>query len=312
MTAHSATPGEPRFFEGADGRFHYIDWGGRGPLAHFSHATGLCAATYAPLARRLSPRLRVVGMDDRGHGLTRAPADPRRLRDWGVFVTDLERFVERRGEPVVAMGHSRGATVSMLLAVKRPDLVRALVLIDPTILPLSWMWWWRLAKRTGLARRVPIVAVAARRRRAWPDGAALLAAYRSKPVFQSWGEGFLEAYVAGGTQEGEDRQVRLLCDPAWESQCFAACPHDVWRHIPRLKMPVLVVYGAESDTFLPAAARRFSREVPHAAMVALADTGHFVPMQRPRETAQGVIGFLETAGILDRPRHRVDPSPDCD
>jgi pimeloyl-ACP methyl ester carboxylesterase len=33
------------------------------------------------------------------------------------------------------MGHSRGATASLLLAGKRPDLIRALVLIDPTILP---------------------------------------------------------------------------------------------------------------------------------------------------------------------------------
>ncbi len=300
MTSFTSTPAPPRFFEGADGCFHYIDWGGNGPLAHFSHATGLCAATYAPLAGRWRPRLRVMGMDDRGHGLTRAPADPRRLKDWGVFVADLERFCDHWGEPLVAMGHSRGATVSLLLAVKRPDLVRALVLIDPTILPFSWMWWWCLAKWTGLARRVPIVATAARRRAVWPDRAALLDAYRRKPVFRSWGEEFLEAYVAGGTQETEERQVRLLCDPAWESQCFAACPHDVWRRIPRLEMPVLVICGAESDTFLPAAARRFARKVPHAEVVRLADTGHFVPMQRPRETAEGIIRFLETNDILER------------
>ncbi len=310
MNFSASTPGTPGFFESTEGCFHYIDWGGSGPLAHFSHATGLCAATYAPLAGLLRPRLRMMGMDDRGHGPTRAPADPRRLKDWGVFVTDLERFCDHWGEPLVAMGHSRGATVSLLLAVRRPDLVRALVLIDPTILPLSWMWWWHLAKWTGFARRVPIVATAARRRRVWPDRGALLAAYRRKPVFQSWGGEFLEAYVAGGTQATENRQVKLLCDPAWESQCFASCPHDVWRHIPRLKMPVLVIHGADSDTFLPAAARRFVRQVPHAAMLRLADTGHFVPMQRPRETAKGVIRFLEANGILER--RPVDPARNSD
>ena len=26
-----------------DGPFHYINWGGAGPLAHISHATGFCA-----------------------------------------------------------------------------------------------------------------------------------------------------------------------------------------------------------------------------------------------------------------------------
>ena len=27
-------------FQGSDGEFHYIDWGGAGPIAHFAHATG--------------------------------------------------------------------------------------------------------------------------------------------------------------------------------------------------------------------------------------------------------------------------------
>jgi hypothetical protein len=35
-------------FQGKDGPFHYIDWGGSGLVAHFSHATGLCAGTYTP------------------------------------------------------------------------------------------------------------------------------------------------------------------------------------------------------------------------------------------------------------------------
>ena len=144
---------QDHIFETTDGNFHYIDWGGSGPLTHFSHATGLCAGTYSPLAERLTSHMRILGMDDRGHGQTRAPADLRKLKNWDGFVDDLESFFEYLGEPVIAMGHSLGATVSLLLAVKRPELIRALVLIDPTILPLSWMWWWYLAKKTGTARR---------------------------------------------------------------------------------------------------------------------------------------------------------------
>jgi pimeloyl-ACP methyl ester carboxylesterase len=100
---------QDHIFKGADGNFHFIDWGGAGPLAHFSHATGLCAGTYTPLVERLTPNLRVVGMDDRGHGGTQAPANPQKLKNWNIFVDDLERFLENLGEPVIAMGHSRGA-----------------------------------------------------------------------------------------------------------------------------------------------------------------------------------------------------------
>jgi pimeloyl-ACP methyl ester carboxylesterase len=289
---------DDQIFQGLDGTFHYIDWGGSGPLAHFSHATGLCAGTYSLLAERLRPHLKILGMDDRGHGRTRAPADPQTLKNWDVFVDDLECFVESLGKPVIAMGHSRGATVSLLLAIKRPDLIRALVLIDPTILPFSWMWWWYLAKLTGLARFVPIVATAARRKNIWPDRASILEAYRGKAVFQTWQDGFLEAYIQDGTEKTNDGKIRLCCNPSWESKCFAACPHDIWRTIPRLQKPALVVYGARSDAFLSSAAKRFKSSVPKAIFRSFEETSHFVPMERPAETVDAILDFLENETIL--------------
>ena len=285
-------------FSGPEGNFHYIDWGGTGPPAHFSHATGFCAGAYSPLMKLLGSQLDIVGLDDRGHGKTMVPADPAKLKNWDVFANDLAIFFESLSEPVIAIGHSRGATVSLLLAVKRPELIRALVLIDPTILPLSWMWWWYLAKKTGTAKRVPIAATAAKRRYVWPDRRSILDSYRRKAVFSRWQKGFLEAYIEAGTEETAEGKIRLCCAPAWESRCFAVCPHDVWRYIPRLKQPTLVLYGAKSDTFLAPAARRFTAKVPAAVMVSLEETGHFVPMERPAETAETIMTFLKDKAIV--------------
>ena len=102
------------------GDFHYLDWGGEGPLLHLGHATGYCAGVYTPLAERLTSRLRVLGLDDRGHGKTSVPADPRKLENWKIFTEDLAAFVRGRGSPVVALGHSRGGTASLMLAVQYP------------------------------------------------------------------------------------------------------------------------------------------------------------------------------------------------
>jgi pimeloyl-ACP methyl ester carboxylesterase len=285
-------PRKDHIYQGTDGKFHFVDWGGSGPLAHFSHATGLCAGTYTPLVERLTPDLRVVGMDDRGHGGTQAPANPQKLKNWNIFVDDLERFLENLGEPVIAMGHSRGATVSLLLAIKRPELIRALVLIDPTILPFSWMWWWYLVKLTGLARFVPIVATAAKRKSVWLDRVSILGAYRSKAVFQTWQDGFLDAYIQDGTEKTAHGTIRLCCNPAWESKCFAVCSHDIWRSISMLQKPTLVLYGAESDTFLTSAAKRFKVKVPGTIFRCFEGTGHFVPMERPDDSVEAILNFL--------------------
>ena len=284
-------------FQGPDGNFHCIDWGGSGPLTYMAHATGFCAGMYGPLAERLLPFLKVVGMDDRGHGRTEAPADPHTLMNWDIFVRDLERFLETFREPVIAIGHSRGGTVSMFLAVKRPDLIRALILLDPTILPYSWMWWWFLAKKAGLAKFVPIAYRAAKRRYTWPDREAVLKSYRGKNSFRLWKEGFLDAYVQEGMEEDGKGKVRWACNPAWESRCFATCPHDVWQYVPRVPCPTLLLYGAKSDTFLAPAAKRFKIKLPRAKLIALPETSHFVPMERPDETREMIFNFLREKGI---------------
>lgn len=287
-----------RSFHSGEGPFHFIDWGGEGPLTHLAHATGFCAGVYAPLAERLRPRLRVLGMDDRGHGQTRVPAHPDSLEDWDVFVEDLERFLDHLGRPVVAMGHSRGGVASLLLAVKRPDLVSALVLMDPTILPYSWTLWWSIAKRTGLSRLIPIAARAARRRRLWSSRETLLRVYARREPFTRWEPGFLEGYAIDCTDETEEGGVQLSCDPAWESRCFAVCPHDVWRYVPQIRRPTLVLYGSQSDTFLRPAVKRFRDKAPDASLHCLEDTSHFVPMERPDECARLILSFLEERGVL--------------
>ena len=80
----------------------------------------------------LSPHHRVIAPDLVGHGRSS-------VRDCGYgpseFADDLAILIERLdcAPPVVAIGHSLGGVVASVLAVKRPDLVRAVVEIDPAL-----------------------------------------------------------------------------------------------------------------------------------------------------------------------------------
>jgi pimeloyl-ACP methyl ester carboxylesterase len=46
-------------------------------------------------------------------------------------VADLVELIERQGEPMHVLGHSRGGNIALRLAARRPDLVRSLLLADP-------------------------------------------------------------------------------------------------------------------------------------------------------------------------------------
>lgn len=292
-TAARAASGESGLFRGRDGDFSFVRWGGRGPLAVLAHASGLTAGTYGPLAARLTARLRPVGLDARGHGGTLAPADPRRLRDWDVFRDDLARFLDHLGEPALLVGHSMGGMVGLAVAIRRPDLVRGLVLVEPGIVPPAWRAWVFAAQRTGLWRHAPIVARAARKRRDWPSREALRAALRSAGIFRRWSDEFFEAYVETGTEALPDGTVRLRCDPAWEARCIATPPVGAWRWVPAIRVPTLLLYGEISRTFLPPMAARFRRALPHARVERFAGAGHYLPMERPDGAARAIQSFLD-------------------
>jgi pimeloyl-ACP methyl ester carboxylesterase len=185
-----------------------------------------------------------------------------------------------------------GGAYTLLAAVQRPDLFRALVLIDPVIMPpriLAVLW---LMRRLGLSRRQSLVQGALRRRRTWPDRQACYNHYRSKRLFADWPETSLRAYVEAGMRLDQDGQVTLVYPPEWEAHIFATAPTDIWRYVPKLAIPLLVIRGERSDTFRLRAQRRMARLLPGARFVQIPGAGHLVPMERPAVTAAAVLDFL--------------------
>jgi len=276
-------------------RFH--DFGGDGPIIHLAHANGFPPGSYRPLAETLTDHYHVIGLPSWPLRPDSQLKDP----DWHPLADDLIRGLDHLSldgalglSPggIIGVGHSMGGVLTLWAAVRRPDLFRAVVLIDPVFLPPAWLWAVRLLRLLGLQRRLPLVRGALRRRRTWPSRQACYEHYRDKRIFATWPDASLRAYAEAGTRERAGGQVELVYPPEWEAHIFATTPTDVWRAVPRLCVPALVIRGEHSDTFRPESQARMERLVPQARFVVIPDAGHMAPMERPAETGATIRDFL--------------------
>lgn len=101
-----------------------------GPVVLALHGLTGHGARWAALAASHLPDVRIIAPDLRGHG--RSPGVP--PWDFETLVDDLVATLSTEtGEPVVVLAHSFGAATGVHLAHRHPELVRALVLLDPAI-----------------------------------------------------------------------------------------------------------------------------------------------------------------------------------
>ena len=275
-----------------DGEMSYIEWGCAGPSLLFSHATGFNAETYKMLLQPLSDRFHIYAIDQRGHGFTSLPTEEGLAKDWIIYRDDLVRFLDGLdGRPMILAGHSMGATVSLMAALLRPDLVRGLVLIEPVFMPGSrfhgLLARWRLARRgdPDLAER------AARRRDTFESLEFVENGYRGRGAFQSWPDQMVHDYLKGGLLPTEDGKVKLACAPAWESQTFRMAPRGVAQTVRGLKCPVTLIHAGQHSTCSLQEALRFRRLHKHTRRVFIEKATHFLPMEY-REAVQKEIARM--------------------
>jgi pimeloyl-ACP methyl ester carboxylesterase len=265
------------------------DFGGKGGVLHLAHANGFPPATYAPLARALTDSFRVLALPARPlwPGSRPSPAPT-----WRPLANDLLQGLELLGlNDLVAVGHSLGGVTTLWAAICRPALFRAVVLIEPVILPQRWLWISGILQFLGLGDWQPLVRATRRRRRSWPDRQACFDQYRAKPFFARWSDEALWAYVEAGTRRRMDGSVELAYSPEWEAHIFATPPIDIWRDVPRLRVPVLVMRGEHSQTFRSEAMSRMARLLPLGHYITIPAAGHLLPMERPIETAAAIQDF---------------------
>ena len=229
----------------------------------------------------------VIAVDLRGHGLTQMKLRRWTYRSWNRHRDDVIELLDTHFQGAIAFaGHSMGGTTSLLVAGKRPDLARALCLIDPVITPSAL---------TAVVGRRSAIARGARRRRArFASKAEAEATLTGRGFFKTFPPEALADYVEDGFIADGDG-VRLACTPAYEAATFASQAHDPWNALARTNAPLVVLRAENGSTCPDASARRIAEIRADARIATVAGSTHALPIERPDRARAAIESTLMMA-----------------
>ena len=256
---------------------HYADWGAHAsPAVLLLHGFAQSGRSFDFVSLALCERFRVVALDLRGHGDSdwSPSSDYRR----SSHVADVETVVDELGlAPVAIVGLSLGGTIGYLLAASRPQLLRALVIVD-------------------IAPRVETAG--ARRVRGFVEGRDSFTSLEEMvSSVRSFRPGRTEEQLRGSVLRNArrlpDGTYTWKYDPAMrrpEARPKAGPEEEalLWDALKAIACPTLVVRGAESDIVSPASITEMVRNIPNAQGVEVPRAGHLVPGDNPA----GFIGAI--------------------
>jgi pimeloyl-ACP methyl ester carboxylesterase len=114
------------------GSLRVVEWPGDGPVVLAAHGITANAMSWAPVARALSGRVRLVAPDLRGRAGSAGLPGPYGM---AAHAADLIAIADHLGAPRVALaGHSMGGFVVTETAARHPDRVSSVLLIDGGVL----------------------------------------------------------------------------------------------------------------------------------------------------------------------------------
>lgn len=259
------------------------------PILHIAHANGFPGGSYATLAAMLGDSFEVHAFDRVGHG------DFPVRDNWAELTAELIAYFETFDEPVIAVGHSLGGVLSLKVAIERPDLVRALIMLDsPLLTQLQTAGLW-LVKSLGKIDKVTGGARASARRQHWGSVDEAREYLAGKKLFRDFDPRCLSDCAVAGTHSVGDG-VELYFDRDVEAAIFRTLPHNL--KTPKdFDLPAAVVGGTNSEVLTRKNAQVMRKKL--GMKVRWIEGGHLFPFERPDLTVKTIKELTKSFGLID-------------
>jgi len=251
---------------------HYTRTGANKPpliLLHGLMTNGLC---WSDLAHTLEKEYDVIMPDARGHGKSSAPDFGYRYEDHANDIAGLINVL--RLPPPVLLGHSMGGMTAAVVASRKPNLLRGLVLGDPTFLSPK------------IQREVRDSDVADRHRRL---------------LDMSLDEVVAEARVRHPKRSSQTLELFARARLQTRMSAFDVLtpPNpDYQQLVGEIDVPILLVYG-DKGVVSSLVAEEMQHLNPKLQIEQIREAGHSLHLDQPERFADVIKSFLHSIGTVD-------------
>lgn len=262
-------------------RIAHRDAGGQGRAVVLIHGT----PSHSYIWRNVVPGLeeagyRVLAFDLLGYGLSERPLD----RDTSVAAQAciLEQLLDVWGlDQADIVGHDIGGATAMILAVRKPQRLRTLTLID-TVSYDSWpsqTWQEILRDHLHEYQRMPL-----------HDFRDMMARQLTMTVHDKtrMTAETLDAYLA--PLSGELGKTSFFTHQA--SHYDSRYTEEIAQDLRKLAVPTRILWGADDEWQRTSYAQRLTEDIPGAELTVIPNAGHFLMEDAPDRVVAELTAFL--------------------
>jgi len=286
-------PFEGRFFDRHGLRYHFLDEG-EGPPVVMVHGNPTWSFHFRDLVRSLREDHRVLVPDHIGCGYSDKPDDAGYRYTLSERIADLESFLDHLAleEPVTLVAHDWGGMIAMGWAVRHPERVGRIVLMNTAAFHLPD--GMKMPPTLAFVRDTRLASFLVRHLNLFSRGATWLATARRlpKPVRDA----YCAPYDSPAHRIATLRFVQDIPlepgDPAYDTVSEIESSLALFE-----KTPVLLLWGEKDFVFKPEVLEIFERIWPHAESHRFAKAGHYVLEDAGEEIRPLVRDFLERHSI---------------
>jgi len=266
---------DDKFIHTGNMRLHYLEWGSdQTQTVVLLHGIGDNAHIWDHFSRDAADRLRIIALDQRGHGLSDWALPPAyRCED---YVADLDKLIQDHHlTGIVLMGHSMGALHATRYASLRPEKISGLIHADIEPCPPEWNKKYLL----NLYEELPAFYETV--------DEYVSEIQKNSPYADN---GLLYNIASFALTRGQDGKYRCRFD---REVLLHFDKYDLRPCLSSIQCPSLIIRGKESRVMGNEIAKEMSRMIPHGKFTEIPTATHPLHTDNPTEFQRAIFDFLD-------------------